>query len=165
MLEMVWRTGTSLHCWWECKSVQSLWKTEWRFLKKTKNRSAIWSWAYIQRKSTDGQKALKKMLNITDYQRNTNQNYNEVLPHTSQNFVVVQSLSRVRLFATPWTAARLPCPSPSPRARSNSCPLSQWCHPAISSSVVPFSCLQYFPASASFPMSRVFASDGKALEL
>ena len=51
--------------------------------------------------------------------------------------------------------ARLPCPSPSPGACSNSCPLSQWCHPTISSSVVPFSlCLQSFPASGSFPMSE-----------
>ena len=50
---------------------------------------------------------------------------------------------------------RLPCPSPSPRACSNSCPLSQRCHPTISSSVVPFfSCLQSFPASGSFPMSQ-----------
>ena len=49
--------------------------------------------------------------------------------------------------------ARFPCPSPSPRACSNSCPLSQWCHPTISSSVVPFfSCFQSFPASGSFPM-------------
>ena len=51
--------------------------------------------------------------------------------------------------------ARLPCPSPTPRACSNSCPLSWWCHPTISSSVVPFSsCLQSFPASGSFPMSQ-----------
>ena len=50
--------------------------------------------------------------------------------------------------------ARLPCPSPSPGACSNSCPLCCWCHPTISSSVVPFSsCLQSFPASVSFPMS------------
>ena len=54
---------------------------------------------------------------------------------------------------------RLPCPSPTPRACSNSCPLSQWCHPAISSSVVPFSsCLQSFPTSGSFPVSKFFAS-------
>ena len=46
--------------------------------------------------------------------------------------------------------ARLPCPSLSPRVSSNSCPLSQWCHPAILSSVVPFSCPQSFPASGSF---------------
>ena len=55
--------------------------------------------------------------------------------------------------------ARLPCPSPTPRACSNSCPLSRWCHPTISSSVVPFSsCLQSFPASGSFTMSQFFAS-------
>ena len=57
---------------------------------------------------------------------------------------------------------RLPCPSPTPRACSNSCPSSRWCHPTISSSVVPFSfCLQPFPASGSFPMSQFFASGGQ----
>ena len=64
--------------------------------------------------------------------------------------VVVQSLSHVWLFATAW-AARIPCASPSPRACSNSCPLSQWCHPNITSSVISFSsCLQSFWASGSF---------------
>ena len=54
--------------------------------------------------------------------------------------------------------ARLPCPSPIPGACSNSCPSSRWCHPAISSSVVPFSsCPQSLPASESFPMSQLFA--------
>ena len=54
---------------------------------------------------------------------------------------------------------RLPCPLPTPRAYSNSCPLSQWCHPTISSSAVPFSShLQSFPASGSFPKSQFFAS-------
>ena len=53
--------------------------------------------------------------------------------------------------------ARLPCPSPTPRAYSNSCPSSWWCHPAISFSVIPFSsCLQFLPASESFPMSQLF---------
>ena len=57
---------------------------------------------------------------------------------------------------------RPPCPSPNPRVYSNSCPLSQWCHPTISSSVVPFSsCLQSFPASGSFPMSQFFTSGGQ----
>ena len=67
----------------------------------------------------------------------------------------VQSLSYVQLFATPWTAVHQPFgPLSTPGACSNPCPLSQWCHPTISSSVVPFSsCLQYFPASGSFPMS------------
>ena len=59
---------------------------------------------------------------------------------------------------------RLPCPSPSPGACSNSCPLSWWCLPTISSSVVPFSsCLQSFPASGSFPVSRLFASGGQGI--
>ena len=59
---------------------------------------------------------------------------------------------------------RLLCPSLSPRACSNSCPLSRWCHPTISSSVVPFSsCLQSFPASGSFPMSQFFASGGQSI--
>ena len=62
--------------------------------------------------------------------------------------VTVQLLNHVRLFATPWTAAcQLPCPSLSPRGCSDSCTLSRWCHPTISSSVFPFSsCLQSFPA-------------------
>ena len=77
----------------------------------------------------------------------------------------VQSLSRVWLFVTPWTAARrLPCPSPTPRAYSNSCPSSQWCYPTISSSVVFFSsCVQSFPASGSFPVSQFFASGGQII--
>ena len=54
--------------------------------------------------------------------------------------------------------ARLPCPSPTPGVCSNSCPSSQWCHPTISSSVIPFSsCLQSVPASRSFPMNQFFA--------
>ena len=60
--------------------------------------------------------------------------------------------------------ARLPCPSPTPGACSNSCPSSRWCHPTISSSVVPFSsCLQMFLASGSFPMSLFFASYGQSI--
>jgi len=59
--------------------------------------------------------------------------------------------------------ARPPCPSPTPGIYSNSCPFSWWCHLTISSTVVPFSsCLQYFPASGSFPMSQFFASGGQS---
>ena len=58
--------------------------------------------------------------------------------------------------------ARPPCPSPTPRVHPNPCPLSRWCHPTISSSVVPFSsCPQSFPASGSFPMSQPFTSGGQ----
>ena len=60
--------------------------------------------------------------------------------------------------------ARLPCHLPSPEACSNSCPLGWWCHPTISSSVVPFfSCLQFFPASGSFLMSQLFSSGGQSI--
>ena len=60
--------------------------------------------------------------------------------------------------------ARLPCSSPTPRVYLDSCPLSQWCHPTISSSVVPFSsCLQSFPASRSFPTSQFFTSGGQSI--
>ena len=59
---------------------------------------------------------------------------------------------------------RLPCPSPSSRACSNSCPLSQWCHPTISSSVISFfSCLPSFPASGSFLLIWLFASHGQSI--
>ena len=60
--------------------------------------------------------------------------------------------------------ARPPCPSPTPGVYPDSCPLSQWCHPTISSSVVPFSpCLQSFPASGSFQMSQLFAAGGQCI--
>ena len=74
-------------------------------------------------------------------------------------FSSVQSLIRVRLFATHQSQhARPPFPSPTPGVHSDSSPSSQWCHPAISSSVFPFSsCPQSLPASESFPMSHLFA--------
>ena len=59
--------------------------------------------------------------------------------------------------------ARLPYPSAILGTCSNSSPSSQWCHPSISSSVIPSSCLQSFPASGSFPMSQFFASDGQSI--
>ena len=60
--------------------------------------------------------------------------------------------------------ARPPCPSPTPRVHPNSCPLSRWCHPTISSSVVPFSsCPQSLPASGSFPVSQLFAPGGQSI--
>ena len=85
--------------------------------------------------------------------------YNEIL--TSVQFscsVMSNSLQPRGLQHT-----RLPCPSATPRAYSNSCLLSQWCHLAFSSSVIPFSCLKSFPASGSFQMSQLFASDGQSI--
>ena len=79
------------------------------------------------------------------------------------NQVVVQLLSCVWLFATPWT--RPPCPSLSPRVCLNLCPLSQWCNPTISFSVSPLFCLQFVPASESFPMSWLFVSGGQSIRV
>ena len=77
----------------------------------------------------------------------------------------VQSLSSVWLFATPWTAARRGSLSSTISwACSNSCPSSQWCHPTISSFAISFSsCLQSFPASGSFPVSRLFTAGGQSI--
>ena len=61
---------------------------------------------------------------------------------------------------------RPPCPSPTPTVYSNSCPLSRWCHPTISASVIPFSsCLQSSPVSGSFPKSQFFTSGGQIIEI
>ena len=78
-------------------------------------------------------------------------------------FIVLQLLSCVQLFATPWTAAQQVSLSST---SSNSCPLNQWCHPTVSSSIIPFSsCLQSFPESGSFPMSQLFASGGQNIRV
>ena len=87
------------------------------------------------------------------------------LRHCIIQFSSVQSLSHVR-FCNPMKLqhTRPPCPSPTPRVYSNSFPLSQWLHPTISSSVVPFSsCPQSLPASGSFQMSQFFSSDGQSI--
>ena len=84
------------------------------------------------------------------------------LPKVIQFSSVAQSCQTLRPLGLKHI--RFPCPSPTPRAYSNSCPLSRWCHPIISASVVRFSsCLQSFPASGSFQMSQVFASSGQSI--
>ena len=86
-------------------------------------------------------------------------------PSSEATLAALQLFSGVRLFVTPWPAARrLPCPSPTPRVCSDSRPLSQWCYPSVSSSVLPFSsCLQSFPVPGSFPMSWLFSSGGQSI--
>ena len=83
------------------------------------------------------------------------------LPEDQNNQVIVISDS---WWSHRLQHARLPCPSPSPGICSDSCPLSWWCHPTISSSVIPFSfCFQSFPASGSFPVSLLFVSGGQSI--
>ena len=89
---------------------------------------------------------------------------------THQDFFTLSFVVVVQLLSCVWLLqshglqhTRLPSPSPSPGVCSNLCPLSQWCRPTISSSVIPFSsCLQSFPASGSFPVSQLFASGGQS---
>ena len=84
-------------------------------------------------------------------------------PYFHHQFSSVQSLSHVWVFVIPWTAAHQ-ASLPTPRVCSNSCPLSQWCHLTISSSVISFSSfLQSFSASGSFPMTQFFASRGQSI--
>ena len=88
-------------------------------------------------------------------------------------YVLVKSFSSVQFSCSVMSDSlwphglqhtRLPCPLPTPKACSNSSPLSRWCHPTISSSVIPFSsCLQSFPASESFPRSQFFTSGGQSI--
>jgi len=87
-----------------------------------------------------------------------------ILPGLSFSYVQFSSVVSTSLRPHGLQHARPPCPSPTPRAHSNPCPLSQWCHPAISSSVVPFSHLQSFLARRSFQMNQFFASGGQSIE-
>ena len=83
-------------------------------------------------------------------------------PSSTQWLSVAQSCLTLRPHGLQH--GRLPCPSPSPGACLNSCPLSRWCHPSILSSGIPFSsCLHSFQASGSFPMSQFFASGGQSI--
>ena len=87
------------------------------------------------------------------------------LSNTPSSYFLSQSLSRVQLFATLWTTAhQYACPSPTPGVCSNSCPLRQWCHPTISSSVTSISfCPQSCLASGSFPTSWLFSLGGQSI--
>ena len=79
-------------------------------------------------------------------------------------YIIYLSVSSVTQLCHGLQHTRPPCPSPTPRACSNSCPSSRWCHPTISSSVIPFSsCLQSFQESGSFPMSQLFARGGQII--
>ena len=94
-------------------------------------------------------------------------------PMVLGSLVLLRRLNIKQLFTQSWLTlcdphglqhARPPCPSPTPGAYSNSCPLSWWCHPTISSSVIPFSSWpQSFPASGSFPMSQFFTSGAQSI--
>ena len=83
--------------------------------------------------------------------------------YTLKNFAVPVARLSLTLWPHGLQHTRLPCPSPSLGICSNSYPLSHWCHPTISSSAIPFSCFQSFPASGSFPVSQFFTSSGQSI--
>ena len=87
--------------------------------------------------------------------------YREALQFSSVQFSCSVVSDALRPHESQHT--RPPCPSPTPGVHSDSCPLSQWCHLAISSSVIPFSCPQSLPASESFPVSQLFTWVGQSI--
>ena len=143
------------------------------------------NWRLFKEKHSNG---LNRLLKIKKYDRR-NKNANrwvgrqswENLPESrTQKTQILKERERIKKLETVSVSsvtqscltlwphglqhAMLPGPSPTPRAYSNSCPSSQWCHPTISSSVIHFSsCLQSFPASGSFPVSQFFASGGQSI--
>ena len=86
----------------------------------------------------------------------------KIIPYSSVSQFSCSVVSNFLLLHEPQHT-RPPCPSPTPRVYPNPCPSGQWCHPAISSSVIPFSsCPQFLPASGSFPVSQLFTSRGQS---
>ena len=115
-----------------------LWESLWTFEGYIEPRSPA-----LQLDSLPSEPPGKPLIPYSSVQFSHSVMSNSLRPHESQH-------------------ARPPCSSPTPGVYSNSCPSSQWCHPAISSSVVPFSsCLQSFPAWESFPVSQFFTSGGQ----
>ena len=153
---------------WLCKWVMS---GGWKIFGKHDRKILYWPGQTVARKKNvkdsarEGSGGSKKhwresLYRLREFICYHKENVGRIIyPLHFSNIVVFQSLNHVWFFATPWTA---PCLSPSPRVRSDSCPLSRWCHPTISSSVIPFSfCLPSFPTSGFFPMSHLVASGGQ----
>ena len=112
------------------------------------------------------------MRNVDSLQRPDSEKSFQLWLHNTKplklNSVLISDPSRSVMYDSLWPHwlqhARPPCPSPTPRAYSNSCPSSQWRHPTILSSVIPFSfCFQSFPTSGSFPVSQFFISGGQSI--
>ena len=89
--------------------------------------------------------------------------YKALMSHSLSSVQFSRSVMSDSLQPRGLQHVRLPCPSSTPRACSNSCPLNRWRHPTISSSVISFSCIQSFPASRSFPVSQFFTSGSQTI--
>ena len=105
-----------------------------------------------------------KSNNYLLFKLSPNSGLSDVFSYLHWGYLFSRSVMSASLWPHGLQHTRLSCPSPSPKASSNSCPLSPWCHPTISSSVTLFSsCPQFFPASGSFPMSWLFTSGGQSI--
>ena len=103
---------------------------------------------------------------IPSFQKDVSFKSTKVLQYTHHSVQFSRSVMSNYLQPHESQHTRPPCPSPTPRVHSNSCPLSLWCHPAISSSVIPLSsCPQSLPASESFPMNQLFAWGGQSIQV
>ena len=168
--------GTLLHCWWECKLVQLLWRTVWRFLKKLPYDPAIpllgihIEETRIERDTCTSMSITALFTIVRTWKQSRCPSADKWIRKLWYIYTMEYSIQLSRsvmsnsLQPHGLQHARPPCPSPTPGVYSNSCPLSRWCHLTISSSVIPFSsCLQSFAASGSFPMSQFFASCGQSI--
>ena len=173
--------GTLLHCWWECKLVQPLRRTVWRFLKKTGNRTAIWPSNPTPGHTHRGNQNWNRHVYPSAHCSTAYNSQGMEEPrcpsadkwirklwyiYTMEYSIQFSSVAQSCLTLCDPMNCSTPslCPSPTPGVYSNSYPLSRWCHPAISSSVVPFSsCPQSLPAPGSFPMSQPFAWGGQSI--
>ena len=123
----------------------------------------IWSTGWVQKKC--GKVADFRTLNqglVLRVHQQCSELWNNLKKHPNGSVQLSRSVMSNSLQSHELQHARPPCSSPTPGVYPNSCPLSQWCHPTISSSVIPFSsCPQSFPASGSFQMSQLFMSGGQ----
>ena len=135
--------------------------------QRRKDQCCLWRYRISVLTFAPQQPRLLSLKNNNHDKKNTEKYTNRVdfvLLQDDQISVQFSSLSHVWLFVTPWTAAQQASLSiTTPGVYSNSCPLSWWCHPAISSSVVPFCWLQSLPAWGSFQMSQFFASGSQSI--
>ena len=148
------------------KSPKWTFSVHWKFCKNLVLSTNIKSYQHLVIKQASQGDMVYHMVNIVNYihcilEKNNQRSWH---PLPSDQLSSVAQSCLIPCDPTDYSFARLPCPSPTPRACSNSCSSSWWCHLTISSSVVPFpSCLQYFPASGSSPMSQFFPSGGQSI--
>ena len=137
---------------------------QWQKQKEGKKESGCLKMIYRYLRKEEKIKATEKWKDIPNRMKRIVRRYKKNF-FTQLHSVQFRTVTQLFLTLQPngRQQARLPCPSPTPGAWKNSCPLSWWCHPTISSYIVPFSsCLQYFPASEPFSMSHFFNSGGQS---